>query len=214
MTIPGKKSKKPQKAEKTGSPEEPGKTVNVPTESDSESAAADKQAASQTTEAAEPSADQELQDRLTETNERFLRAKAELDNYRKRVQREFSDIRAQVKTSTVQEFLPVFDHFQMAMDHAEQKPDFEALKQGMDLILAEFKRTLETLGITPVEAVGCPFDPTEHEAIAQEPSADVPEGHVVRQWKSGYKMGDKLLRPATVVVSSGKSEADSEPHQE
>ncbi len=136
-----------------------------------------------------------------ELKDRLLRQQAEFDNYRKRTQREFSAIRTQTKAATVEEFLTVYDHFSMALTHANE--DCSALRQGMEMILAEFRRTFESLGVEEMATVGLPFDPNEHEAIAQEPSDEVPEGHVLRQWKSGFRMGDRLLRPAAVVVSAG-----------
>jgi len=150
----------------------------------------------------------ELNQKLAESNDRYVRARAELDNYRKRVQREFGEIRENAKAGTVQEVLSVFDHFRMAMTAAEQNADFQTLKQGMDMILAELNRTLDCWGIKTVDATGKMFDPTEHEAMAQQPSADVPAGQVLQQWKVGYRLGDRLLRPAAVVVSSGPASSE------
>lgn len=147
---------------------------------------------------------------LDEARDKYLRSKAEFDNYRKRTQREFAEIREYVKLLTVQEFLTVLDHFRMAMDHADQSEDVATLKQGMEMILAEFERTFENLGVSEVKSVGEPFDPTLHEAIAQEPSEDMPEGHIVRQWKPGFSLGEKLIRPAAVIVSAGSPAADAE----
>ncbi len=146
---------------------------------------------------------EEVKRGMAEANDRYLRAKAELENYRKRVQRELGEVRDYSKNMVIEEFLPVFDHFQMAMDHVGENADIQTLKQGMDMILGEFRRTLESLGVEQTNAVGQKFDPNLHEAIAQEASDDVPEGHVIRQWKCGYRIGERLLRPATVVVSSG-----------
>jgi len=166
------------------------------------------------TAAAEPSAP-DTQALLVEANEKYLRAKAELENYRKRVQREFAEIRQYTKQATIEEFLSVYDHFQMALAHADETPNVTTLNQGLAMISAEFRRTLEALGVVFVEALGQPFDPNEHEAVAQEPSAEVPEGHVSRQWKCGFRLGERLLRPATVVVSSGPSAAaDAEAEQD
>ena len=139
-------------------------------------------------------------------NDKWLRTKAELENYRRRIQREFTDIRAQTKMMTVQEFLSVYDHFQMAVEHAAQSTDVESLRQGLELIQGEFARTLENLGAVPFDAEGEPFDPELHEAMAQQPSDTVPAGHVLKQWKAGFRLGDRLLRPATVIVSSGAAE--------
>lgn len=143
-----------------------------------------------------------------ELKDRLLRQHAEFENYRKRTQREFAAIRTQAKAATVEEFLPVYDHFGMALAHAND--DGSVLHQGMEMILAEFKRTFENLGVEEMVTVGQPFDPNQHEAIAQEPSDEIPEGHILRQWKSGFRLGDKLLRPAGVVVSAGKAGADEE----
>jgi len=140
---------------------------------------------------------------LAEAREKYLRAKAEFDNYRKRVQREFGEIREQAKLGTIQEFLPAFDFFQMALDHADQNADVNSLKQGMQMIATEFKRALEGLGVTTIDATGTVFDPDLHEAVAQEASTDVPEGHVISQWKCGFRIGERLVRPAAVVVSAG-----------
>ncbi len=152
----------------------------------------------------------ELKALCAELNDKLLRTRAEFENYRKRVQREFAEIRSQTKISTVQEFLPVYDHFQMALEHASQSDDVGALRQGIELIQNEFSRTLETLGIVPLQAVGEPFNPEEHEAMAQEPSAEVPEGRVTRQWKVGFKAGERLVRPASVIVSSGLVSSDDD----
>jgi molecular chaperone GrpE len=149
---------------------------------------------------------QKLEFELAQSKDRFLRAKAEMDNYRKRVQRDLADVRRQTKTMTIEEFLSVFDHFQMAQTHAEQNTDFATLKQGMDMILNEFSRVFENLGVLTVNAVNQPFDPNEHEALAEEASAEVPAGHVLRQWKCGFRMGERLLRPASVIVSSGPAD--------
>jgi len=155
------------------------------------------------------SAVEDPQKLLDAARDKYLRSKAEFDNYRKRTQREFAEIREHVKLLTVQEFLTVLDHFQMAMDHADQSEDVATLKQGIEMILAEFQRTFENLGVAEVKSVGESFDPTLHEAIAQEPSEEIPEGHVVRQWKPGFTLGEKLIRPASVIVSAGPPATDT-----
>lgn len=149
----------------------------------------------------EPEEAPDYQALYEESKEKILRQYAEFENYRKRSQREFGAIRSQTKAGTIEEFLPIYDHFGMALSHSDQ--DDSVLRQGMEMILAEFRRTFENLGVEELDAVGKPFDPDLHEAMAQEPSEDVPEGHVIRQWKAGFLMGEKLLRPATVVVSAG-----------
>ncbi len=148
----------------------------------------------------------ELGAQLEDFKDRYLRSRAELDNYRKRVAREFQAVRQASTTAVIEEFLRVFDHFEMAMAHADKTSDVDVLKQGMDMILSEFRKAFETLGVERIEAQGKEFDPRVHEAVAQEPSTDVPSGHVLKQWKCGFRLGDRLLRPASVVVSSGPPE--------
>jgi molecular chaperone GrpE len=91
------------------------------------------------------------------------------------------------------------------MEHADHNPDFQVLYQGMKLISSEFERTLESLGIQRVDAIGEEFDPNVHDAVSQEASDEVPAGRVLRQWKCGFRVGDRLIRPASVIVSSGPS---------
>jgi molecular chaperone GrpE len=147
----------------------------------------------------------ELEARLSETMDKYLRVRADFDNYRKRVHRDLADLREQTKAMTAEEFLPVYDYLQIAMDHARTATEVKALTQGMEMIANEFSRALSNLGIEPIAPAGELFDPTVHEAVSQEPSSDVPAGRIVRVWKCGFRNGERLLRPATVVVSSGAS---------
>ncbi len=141
---------------------------------------------------------------LALANERYLRARADFENYRKRMAREFGEARDSSRQQTIAEFLNVYDMFLMAVDHADQATDLESLKQGLKMILGEFQRTFENLGVKRMETVGLDFDPNIHEATSQEPSDTIPEGKIIREWKSGFLLNSKLLRTATVVVSSGK----------
>ena len=145
---------------------------------------------------------------LAETKEKLLRLHADFDNYRKRIAREYNDVRERAKANVISDFLPVYDYFQLAMSHAEQNAEFDALMQGMQMILTEFKRAFDNLGAEEINATGKQFDAKWHEAMTQEPDETLPAGHVIRQWKSGFKLGDTLLRPATVVVSSGPPTAE------
>ena len=151
--------------------------------------------------AAEPAVDYKAL--YEEANDRWLRGRADFDNYRKRVQREYAEIRFRTTEETVREFLGVHDQLCLALAHAPSAPDAAAIRQGLELIYAEFGRVLEGLGVRRVEAVGKPFDPAFHEAISQAASAEAPAGQVVQEWKAGFVLGDRLLRPATVTVSAG-----------
>ncbi|MCP4180236.1 MAG: nucleotide exchange factor GrpE [bacterium] len=151
----------------------------------------------------------DLKDKLALAMDKFLRLNAEFENFRKRSIREKTDARVNAQFDTVSAVLPVIDHFELALASAEKSDNFNALLDGMKLIKGEFEKSLSSLGIEPINAVGETFDPNLHEAIANEPSEDFDKDVVSKQWRTGYKYGERLLRPATVVVSSGNKE-DSE----
>ena len=171
-------------------------------------------------EAANPSPEDELKQRiaaleleLSEAKDRLLRAHADFDNFRKRTFKEMKDLRTIIKADTMVPILNVFDHFNMALDAAEKKPDFKVLHDGMKMILVEFAKAMNELDIKTLEvAEGQEFDPNVHEAVSKEHSEKYEDGKILRQWKHGYKMGDRLLRPAVVVVSSG-SQLSSAPSE-
>lgn len=145
----------------------------------------------------------ELQRQVEDFKDKFLRSRADLDNYRKRVQRDLQDARSAERTATVAPVLQVYDHFLMAQAHAAQASDPATIAEGMRLIADEFAKALAALGIERIEAAGQPFDPACHEAVSAETSDTVPAGRVLRQFKPGYRLRDQLLRPAVVVVSNG-----------
>ncbi|MFA6714297.1 MAG: nucleotide exchange factor GrpE [Victivallales bacterium] len=152
-----------------------------------------------------------LNTELAEAKDALLRLKADFQNYRMRTAKEIANARTFAQSDTIMPFLQVFDHFNMAMTAAEKSDNMDAIKQGLEMILAEYRKRLDELGVEPFDAVGKKFDPQLHDAMSHEPSDEVEEGHVIRQWNSGYKMGERLLRPATVVVSSGPADdEDSE----
>ena len=140
---------------------------------------------------------------LAESKDALLRLKADFQNYRMRAAKEISNARVFGQTDTILPFLQVFDHFNMAMMAAEKSDNMDAIKQGLEMILKEYKKGLDELGVIPYDAVGEKFDPKLHDAMTNEPSGEVEEGYVIKQWSVGYKLGERLLRPATVVVSSG-----------
>ncbi len=151
----------------------------------------------------------EAQEKLAAAEDRRLRLTADFDNYRKRVHRDLQEARATATAEGLSAFLNVFDHFRLAMAASEADP--KVLRDGMAMILAEFEKAMEEAGVAIIDAVGQPFDPHCHEASAREPSATVPENHVVRQWRCGYRLGDRLIRPAAVVVSAGPQAAVEAP---
>jgi len=140
--------------------------------------------------------------------DRYLRAAADLENTRKRQKREIDDAKLEAKNKALKEVLPVVDNLERAIEHAgagagESSPIIE----GVQLVLRQLMTAFERLDITPVEAQGQPFDPNLHEAISQQES-DQPPGSVVTVLQRGYKSGDRLLRPALVVVAKPKAAAE------
>jgi molecular chaperone GrpE len=148
-----------------------------------------------------------LKEKLAAAEDRHLRLAAEYENYRKRMIRDQQEARIATRVDSLTSVLNVFDHFRLAMTAMETDSDPKILRDGMAMIFAEFEKALEDAGVTVIEAVGCPFNPLLHEASAREPSDTVPENHVLRQWRCGYRLGERLIRPAAVVVSGGKPRA-------
>lgn len=157
---------------------------------------------------------------------RFLRATADVENVRRRAKRDVEDARTDARTKVLKEMLPVIDNLERALDHAEKSAadkggDDKAgddrasqdggIIEGVKLVLRQFSQALERSGVTPVAAQGEPFDPTVHEAISQIETADAPAGSVVQALQKGYKIGNRLLRPALVVVAKAPPEADPAP---
>lgn len=152
---------------------------------------------------AEPPAEPTLEEQLAEMKSNYLRALAESENYRKRMAREILDTREQSRIKTIGEMVGIYDLLQMAVEHAAKATDVASLRQGLEMSFGEFKRILKGMGVEVLDAVGQHFDPAIHEALSTLNSDEVPEGVVLQQWKPGFKVGEKLLRPATVVVSKG-----------
>ena len=143
-----------------------------------------------------PSPEEGLKDRL-------LRLQADFDNYRKRMDREKKDWIAFASEKLVLDLLPVLDHFELGLADSAKNGAPAAVVDGFQLVCNQLRAALEKAGVQPIDAAGAAFDPHLHEAITHLPSDQVPEGHVAAQTRRGYKMGDKLLRAAQVVVSSG-----------
>jgi molecular chaperone GrpE len=143
--------------------------------------------------------------------DRFLRASADLDNYRKRVAREKEELARFTSERVVAALLPVLDNLERALDAAQKhETSNDAMLDGLKQIQSQFRRTLVESGLQEVVAnAGHPFDPNIHEAVGHIESAEHPEGHVIEQLQRGYKLADRLLRPARVVVSKGAAEQDS-----
>lgn len=132
------------------------------------------------------------------------RNQAELENYRKRVARDRDDDIRRAKLGMLEDLLPVMDNFEFGMIEVRKGDPKSPIAFGMEMIERQLKEYLTGAGVEVLDAVGFVFDPNVHEAVGQEESADVEEGKIIRQMRKGYKVRDRLLRPAMVVVSKGK----------
>ena len=151
----------------------------------------------------------ELEGKCKETYDRYIRSVAELDNYRKRTRKEIDDARIDAQSRVLREMLPVIDNLERALAAAggAEVSDGHGIIEGVRLVMRQFAQALERSGVTPVLALGAPFDPTQHEAVSQRETADTPPGTVADVLQSGYRIGDRLLRPALVVVARAPASA-------
>jgi molecular chaperone GrpE len=139
---------------------------------------------------------------LAEAQERYVRLYADFENFKKRAARERDEVRRATTESVLGRLLPVLDTFEMAMQAASlPNTSVEALKAGVAMIQGQLRNTVADYGVEEIDAVGKPFDPALHEALSQQETTGVPEGHVMSQNRKGYRMKDRLLRPAAVVVA-------------
>jgi molecular chaperone GrpE len=135
--------------------------------------------------------------------DQLLRRAAEFENFRRRIERERSDAYQRARVEVLVEFLPVVDNFERALSSLENSGgDAEALRHGVELIHKQFKDALTKFGLEPVQAIGQTFDPHLHEAVTIEPTDKHKENTVIEEFQRGYKIGDKLLRPAKVKVAA------------
>ena len=142
--------------------------------------------------------------------EQFLdqlqRTTADFVNYQKRAQREAQEWQRYAISDLVAELLRVLDHFQQALQAAEENRDFDKFVQGVKIVEGDFLKVLEQAGLEPIEALGRPFDPALHEAIAQEATDAYPPGTVSQQMQKGYKLHGRVIRAARVVVAKAPTE--------
>jgi molecular chaperone GrpE len=138
--------------------------------------------------------------------DQFVRLQADFANFRNRTQRERVELYQRANEDLLLEILPVLDHYEMGLQTAEQHDADKAVVDGFKLVYDQFRNVLKKFNLTPIEAVGEVFDPHKHEALTHMPSEEYPAEICSNQVRRGYLFGDKLLRPAQVVVSSGPAE--------
>lgn len=137
----------------------------------------------------------------------YLRERAELENFRKRTQRDKEEFRLFTRKELLLEVLPVLDNLERALSHAGQSGDSQGLLEGVTMTVTQFRKVIEDFGARPIHAIGAPFDPNLHQAMAQVETAEQPPGTVVSEFQRGYLLQERLLRPALVVVAKAPSDA-------
>jgi molecular chaperone GrpE len=142
----------------------------------------------------------ELQKQRDDLYDRLLRTSAEFDNYRKRVDRERQQANESAAANVMSELLPIVDDFERALK-ADPGAGAEAYRQGLELMYKQMLEVLRRRGVRPIEALGADFDPHFHQAVSYEPADGRRDGEVVEEFRRGYMLGDRLLRPAMVKVA-------------
>jgi len=137
---------------------------------------------------------------ISSLKDQLLRVRADFENSRKRLTREKEESLKYANQSILSNFLPLLDHLELGLQAAASAKDVASVVSGLKLIQSQFERFLADHGVTPIDAIGKPFDPHLHEALGQEPAPGKPEGTVLHQRRRGFKLGDRLLRPASVVT--------------
>jgi molecular chaperone GrpE len=137
---------------------------------------------------------------LREMNDKYLRLYAEFENYKKRVNKDKEELVKYGNENLLYDLLPVIDNLEMALQHASNDVS-SGLVQGVEITLKELRKALEKFGLTPINALGMPFDPLVHHAMTQVERDDVDEKTITEEYRKGYRLRDKVLRPSLVAVS-------------
>lgn len=153
---------------------------------------------------AAPSAEEILKQQLADANDRFVRLMAEFENFRRRNAKEQLELIETANGKLLEKLSEVQDNFERAFASENKAKDLEAFEKGMQMIYNQFAKVLTDAGLEQIDPTGKEFDPNLHEALMQQPSETIPEGHVVTVFQKGYKLKNKILKTAKVIVSSGK----------
>ena len=156
-----------------------------------------------------------LQVALAEAQEALARRQADFDNYRKRIERERGEAHNRIVADVARKLLPVVDNLARALDtersvEAGESEEFRHFLHGVELISKQLNDVLESFGVQPIASVGEPFDPHVHEAVVTEASDEYEPDTVIEELARGYRIGDRLLRPAMVKVAARRANADEE----
>jgi len=204
-------SQKPEESEEETTPEEATPEEAAPEEAEVEveetpEAASEEQEATPT----EPEMTEleKAQAEAAEMKTRYLRSVADMENYRKRMAREKQDIIRGAAASVIESLLPVLDNMKLGLQAAENHPEAKDVTTGFKMVEDQLKKSLSEQGLEELVPDGQAFDPNLHECIAHQPSAEVAEDHVIQTVRAGYRLNDRLIRAANVIVSSGPEKED------
>lgn len=150
----------------------------------------------------------EMMEKIKDSHEKMLRAMADLDNFKKRAQKEKEEIQKFGVEKLLKDMLPVADNLDRALEHAKTGADFESLKTGVQMTRKLLDDALGRNGVKAFSSSGKPFDPHLHEAMQQIETSDMPPNHVVSEVMRGYMLNDRLVRPAMVTVSKAPAAAE------
>lgn len=170
------------------------------------------------TETETESAISEPQSEVNETNEpaeatqteaedfriRYLRSVADLENFRKRVAKDKASLIKTANASLIESLLPVIDTMKLGLEAAEKQADAGDIVQGFTMVLDQLNRVLKDNGLEEIAPDGTVFDPNLHESVSYQPSDSIPQDHVIQTVRTGYRLNERLIRAASVIVSSGE----------
>lgn len=158
--------------------------------------------------AAEPPIQKSNDEQVLEAQQEVLRVRAEMENFRKRMQREAENTLKYANMNLVRDMLEAVDNLKRAADAAkEENASASALRDGVEMVASQIQGVLDKHGCKLIEALGCEFDPNFHEAIGQKPSEEYASGFVAQEVTAGYRLHDRVVRPSCVLVSTGAADA-------
>lgn len=140
----------------------------------------------------------------------YLRAMADLENFRKRVSKDKQDLIKMANATIFEALLPVIDNMKLGLQAAQTHSEGAEITKGFDMVLEQFKQVLEENGLKEIASENGLFDPNLHESISYQASDTIPEDHIIQTIRTGYTLNDRLIRAANVIVSSGTDKANSE----
>ena len=197
----GSSTSSPTGSDNVGASQE---SAEKPADAEGQNAEAPKAEEKSAEPASAPDPTEILKQQLAEANDRNLRLMAEFDNYRRRSAKEQLELIEVANGKLLEKLSEVQDNFERAFASENKAKDLDAFEKGMQMIYNQFAKVLTDAGLEQIDPTGKEFDPNLHEALMQQPSDTIPEGHVVTVFQKGYKLKNKILKTAKVIVSSGK----------